>query len=111
VSDAKESGWKWEGDLTDDWEWKCERLLSGDGSWTIIDLEDDYPGYPECGEHLIMSIAPKHARLIAAAPDLYAALKEFLDYSEGEGNPNLEDIPALRAKLRAALAKAEGKDK
>lgn len=47
-----------------------------------------------------------NANLIAAAPDLRDALQEFLDYSEGGCNPNLEDV--YREKARMALAKAKG---
>lgn len=55
------------------------------------------------------------AHLIAAAPDMYAALKavtdvliEFREGGEYSGSTSIEDWPELQA-AHAALAKAEGK--
>jgi hypothetical protein len=55
--------------------------------------------------------ATDNARLIAAAPELLAALQSFIDLSDDgslhiDGSPATED-PALTA-ARAAIAKAEG---
>jgi hypothetical protein len=57
--------------------------------------------------------AKANARLIAAAPELLAALKECLDYIEVtmEGE-DLKQFPTERSAIkqaRAAIAKAEGK--
>jgi hypothetical protein len=61
--------------------------------------------------------ADANARLIAAAPDLLAALQEALDFAEDREDVNDGDygIPEANAHmrlammLRAAIAKAEGK--
>ena len=68
--------WEWKSSegFESNYEWECEHLSSQ--TEVIISLEDNYPGYPECGEHLVMKIAPKHARLIAAAPELLEACEE-----------------------------------
>ena len=55
-----------------------------------------------------------NAHLISAAPDLYEALKEFLDvWESGDANDNSKRAGARRGKMldasRAAIAKAEGK--
>ena len=44
-----------------------------------------------------------HARLIAAAPELYAALKDLLKVSDWHG-----DYPEIINTAKAALAKARG---
>jgi hypothetical protein len=46
---------------------------------------------------------PNHARLIAATPDLLAALRELVAKYDAQGH----DSPEL-GKARAAIAKAEG---
>ena len=46
-----------------------------------------------------------NANLIAAAPDLYAALADLLDR---EGDDTLDSVKAKWAAARAALAKARG---
>jgi hypothetical protein len=51
------------------------------------------------------------ARLIAAAPDLLAALAEVSQWIEG-WSPNFtqdDEWPATNARIRAAIAKAEGR--
>ena len=52
------------------------------------------------------SALPANARLIAAAPDLLAALKAAVDLMEQEDFATLTLVP----KFRAAIAKAEGKE-
>jgi hypothetical protein len=54
-----------------------------------------------------------NAHLIAAAPDLLAALKEALNFIEGDrdftlGNAYPEDY-AMRERIKAAIARAEGR--
>jgi len=50
--------------------------------------------------------AQANARLIAAAPDLLAALKELYGHAYGAGIPSMRQ-PMLNA--RAAIARAEGR--
>jgi hypothetical protein len=45
------------------------------------------------------------ARLIAAAPDLYEALKEIVDAADGDG---WDQLDATFTRARAALKKARG---
>jgi hypothetical protein len=63
------------------------------------------------GGHMVAeSIARQNAPLLAAAWDLYEALEMVRDADEDckkDGFPTIPDIP--RAKIDAALAKAEGK--
>ena len=64
--------------------------------------EDDYPK-----DHPIM-IAKANAHLIAAAPDLYEALKELLNDVVTAGIYDLDEQGLIMA-AREALDKAEGK--
>jgi len=51
-----------------------------------------------------------NARLMAAAPDMYEALRAVaanIDRAELNLRPTEDDIAALRAQVRAALAKAD----
>lgn len=53
-----------------------------------------------------------NARLMAAAPDMFEALKEVVAYLDsieglGEGGTSAYDVPSIMA--RAAIAKAEGR--
>ncbi len=52
--------------------------------------------------------APANARLIAAAPDLYRACRDYIDWWERV--PDRECVAAVIEKMRAALALAEGRD-
>lgn len=49
-----------------------------------------------------------NAHLIAAAPDLLAALKELVDYDEGSNEPGEFGYEILQ-RCKAAIAKAEGR--
>jgi hypothetical protein len=49
-----------------------------------------------------------NARLIAAAPELYEALKDLLDVCHCENNCAPDDMTCATNKARAALAKVEG---
>lgn len=63
------------------WEW---RVCGNDSVYIraetldgVIELEDDYSGYPECGEHLIMEMLGHDADFIAhARTDIPAMLAE-----------------------------------
>lgn len=77
------------------------RILGSDGS--IVMNDEQY--YPQCSDN------PEDWPLIAAAPDLLAALQMVRDADEDcrkENDPHV--IPdAARAKIDAAIAKAEGR--
>lgn len=49
-----------------------------------------------------------NARLIAAAPELLAALKELVDYDDGSNEPGEFGYEILQ-RCKAAIAKAEGR--
>lgn len=81
----------------------CEKATPGPWEWTasndfgseleaenlkgVIGLEDDYPGYPECGEHLIMNLSKADAAFIARSrtliPELCDTLVRVLNDAEG----------------------------
>ena len=53
--------------------------------------------------------AEANARLIAAAPDLYAALKALLEWVGGDAEYTDMDLSKRCSMAKLALAKAEGK--
>lgn len=66
----------------------------------------------QSGEILASEVKPANARLMAAAPDLYAALKEARVYVERAYEcafPDSELNHALLQDIDAALAKVEGR--
>lgn len=74
----------------------CKRL-DGGGS-TVIDLSDEWIGYPECGQDLQMTISKDDAHLIAAAPDMLEVLETIMNIGD----------KACRDIARAAIKKARG---
>lgn len=60
-------------------------------------------------DEAIKSIALANARLIAAAPDLYEALKNLLEDTQHKEHADCDSGPCPVREARAALAKAEGK--
>lgn len=81
----------------------CKRLDGGSGS-TVIDLSNEWAGYPECGEDLQMTISKDDAALIAAAPEMLEALERIRDES---GPFNLGEMRKL---VEAAIRKARGEE-
>ncbi len=91
------------------WEW------STSNSWRRLRHSDRgvstnvlYPCVHKDGQPDI-EVSEDDALLIAAAPDLLAATRAYIDYCE----PNLECEPILmriRDQMRAAIAKATGND-
>lgn len=80
--------------------WKAEQKQFG-YSWIVVS-NDDLVCEVERGEQ-----EEDRAHLIAAAPDLYEALKAFVAYHSG----HVMTCPELLARMalsRAALAKARG---
>jgi len=70
----------------------------------ILGIPDQIGGYSlaECSAN---------ARLIAAAPDLLAALKDWQELRDSEGDDGrdvVEWIERVERQMRAAIAKAEG---
>jgi len=92
----------------------CKRLDGGDGG-TVIDLSNEWAGYPECGQDLQMTISKDDAALIAAAPDLKEALEWYAENVlncrkiTAEGDKARHDLDHDGGKrARMALEKARG---
>lgn len=82
------------------------KLAPGPWSWNgefPIVIEDG-EGYYVVGPNGIMPSGEANARLIAAAPELLALLKEFT--WDEDGIPNCHPV---RDRIDAAIAKAEGR--
>ncbi len=83
------------------------------GNWTIQDKNKYETSHIECGIYRICRIADNreykaNARLIAAAPDMYEALKALCEWLDTDDiRPNGMYITINEAKQ--ALNKAEGK--
>lgn len=75
-----------------------EMLKAGKGCCIIY---DDYHGNPE-------NERKANARLIAAAPELYEALKAVYAWQESDGDDE-DEAEAARGKVITAIAKAEGR--
>jgi hypothetical protein len=97
--------WKWHDDRSPDSIEGEFRRLDGPNSEDVIRVEDMYPGYAECGEDLRACVERPNQFLIAAAPDLYAALDALIAYTPMKG-----DAAALLryGKAQNALKKARG---
>ena len=81
----------------------CKRLDGGGGS-TVIDLSNEWTGYPECGQDLQMTISKDDAALIAAAPEMLEVLERIRDES---GPFNLGEMRKL---VESAIRKARGEE-
>ena len=87
----------------------CKRLNGGNGS-TVIDLSDEWTGYPECGQDLQMTISKDDAALIAAAPRMLEVLEwlsdEYCCRDDSYGGLFTEqDFRRVHAVIREARAK------
>lgn len=88
--------WKFEGVDETDSLLGCKRLNGGNGS-TVIDLSDEWTGYPECGQDLQMTISKDDAALIAAAPEMLEALEYAIKQV-----PELASVPGIETAIRKA---------
>lgn len=96
--------WEWYYANNCDWGVEAESLQGPDG--TLIHLEDDYPGYPECGRHLIMEMSQETANLIKAAPKLLDALESVLTDYKRRGLA----LPCeLEEKVKSVIKLSKGK--
>ena len=85
----------------------CKRLDGGGGS-TVIDLSNEWDGWPECGQDLQMTISKDDAALIAAAPEMLAVLEEL---RESASYWSEYDVPVgIVERIEAAIRKARGGD-
>lgn len=85
----------------------CKRLDGGDGG-TVIDLSDEWTGYPECGQDLQMTISKDDAALIAAAPEMLDVLEEL---RESASYWSEYDVPlGIVERIEYAIMKARGKE-
>ena len=73
------------------------RWLDGGGGSSVIDLSNEWAGYPENGEDLQMTISKDDAALIAAAPDML----EALEYAIAQV-PELASVPGIEVAIRKA---------
>lgn len=90
------------------WEWR------GESSTQVIAWNDDHSERGVVaqvgtdGGTFSKSEAQANARLIAASPDLLAALRAVLDHGQ-RLDPHHEDLCNVCGPTRAAIAKVEGK--
>lgn len=64
------------------------------------------PDYDAADWKRVQERRAKEARLIAAAPDMLAALREVIRFIDSVGSEHINRVPFAAA--RAAIAKAEG---
>lgn len=95
----------------------CKRLDGGGGS-TVIDLSNEWTGYPECGQDLQMTISKEDAALIESAPEMYIALQNvrveldsyphcpFCGSVHGEGH----EKDCIGYEVESAIRKARGEE-
>jgi hypothetical protein len=91
------------------------KWLDGGGGSSVIDLSNEWTGYPENGEDLQMTISKDDAALIAAAPEMLAILEELRESSTCCGTYDLLDettwaSPDLADRIEAAIRKARGEE-
>ena len=96
----------------------CKRL-DGEGESTVIDLSNEWTGYPECGQDLQMTISKEDAALIESAPEMLEKIKrleaekaEMLRALEAVTGDSEESDYMTQAQIqglcRAAIRKARG---
>ena len=84
------------------------KWLDGGGGSTVIDLSDEWMGYPECGQDLQMTISKDDAALIAAAPEMLVVLEEL---RESASYWSEYDVPlGIVERIEFAIRKARGEE-
>jgi hypothetical protein len=88
------------------------------GPWRIGDQSTTVNGWAtyaieeaDLGEELAYVLSIEDARLIAAAPDLLDLARSVVELVEGVGHFAFEDTDFVINELRAAIAKAEGRNR
>ena len=84
-------------------QWKAQSI---DGDWEVVSPEFQIAHVCNYGIAKKLDIAPANARLIAAAPEMYEALKQITKIASGV--MVLDDTSSTFQVIKAALAKAEG---
>ena len=92
--------------------WIVDRDMRGIGNAPVIGVvTSDHRAVANCGTY-----GEANARLIAAAPELLAALRELADIGEAgvierreTGKPTWGALDAIQTIARAAIAKATGR--
>lgn len=93
--------------------WQCDDCLSANG-FTTINRADDTPHGNTDEQPVATVYADADACLIAAAPDLLAALRDIVDLQGKTANGlplsenEVRDWAVANHTARAAIAKAEG---
>lgn len=82
--------------------------LVASGTTTVYALNEGFNRFTACvqGVHILSSELEANARLIAAAPDLYEALKAIVELDDGD-KPDLWHFEKEFEQARAAIAKAK----
>jgi len=85
----------------------CKRLDGGSGS-TVIDLSNEWTGYPECGQDLQMTISKDDAAIIEGAAEMLAVLEEL---RESASYWSEYDVPlGIVERIESAIRKARGEE-
>jgi hypothetical protein len=87
--------------------WECTGIYSGDRRVAIIKIDDEVT---EENQEELERVVDANAPLIAAAPDLFEALAEVMEWIDN-WSPNFvmdDEWPDTQDKIEAVLAKAKG---
>ena len=76
------------------------------GPWTAVDLGGNHYAVAEQSTGIGLLFNEANSRLLAAAPDLLAALVWMVDAAIDQGDATEQDQAIIKA--RAAIAKAKG---
>jgi hypothetical protein len=91
------------------WNWLALRIAKGERLIGYAEFNDcDQCGFPHVAD---VAEARANARLMVAAPELLDALMEFSgvwDSGHTFAEMDVDDVEAMRARARAAIAKATG---
>jgi len=92
------------------WKWNDKELLDSTNAAIIKHEDDGACGDPECcgAGSCWVEVREADKPLIAAAPDLYAAIEAFLSYLEHDDSLHTAEAGQIDEQMHAALAKARG---